>query len=181
MYYGTEQGLAGTVKADGSPDLGANESTREALWGKTPVPFDRTHPSFGAIKTLAALRTEEPALSYGRLYFREVSGNGTDFGHSSGVGGVVAFSRILVDREVLVVANTNTTESFAGSVIVDRDLHPSGRQMRVAFSNLNTAGTGVVQQIGAARFFRPGGVSIEPATGLPVSLAPSEIQILAPV
>ena len=181
VYYGTEQGLAGTVKPDGTPDLGTNESVREALWGKTPVAFDETHPVYVAIKALAGLRTNEPALSYGRLYFREVSGNGTDFGHSSGKSGIVAFSRILVDREVLVVANTNPSGGFSGSVIVDRDLNATLRQMRVAFSNLGTQGTGSVQQVPAARFFTPDGVSTAPAAALPVVLGPTEIQILAPV
>jgi len=181
IYYGTEQGLAGTIKPDGTPDLSANESTREALWGKTTVAFDQEHPAFVAIQTLAQLRASEPALSYGRLYFREVSGNGTDFGHSSGNGGIVAFSRILVDREVLVVANTSSTVSFAGSVIVDRDINATPRRMRVAFSNLNTSGTGAVQRIAAARFFGPGGVSTRPAAALPVVLLPSEIQILTPL
>jgi glycosidase len=46
VYYGTEQGLAGTVKPDGTPDPNSNESTREALWGKTPVAFDQTHPIY---------------------------------------------------------------------------------------------------------------------------------------
>ena len=40
IYYGTEQGLSGTIAPDGTPDLGANESVREALWGKTPIAFD---------------------------------------------------------------------------------------------------------------------------------------------
>ena len=83
IYYGTEAGLEGTVDAAGQPDLSANESTREALWGK-PGAFDTAHPVFQQIQALGRLRQSEPALAYGRLYFREVSGNGTDFGHSSG-------------------------------------------------------------------------------------------------
>ena len=181
VYYGTEQGLAGTQKPDGTPDLNANESTREALWGKTPVAFDKAHPTYQVIKALAALRTNEPALSYGRLYFREVSGNGTDFGQSSGNGGIVAFSRILVDREVLVVANTNSSSSFSGSVIVDRDLNATPRRMQVAFSNRGSSGTGTVRQIANVRFFSPGGVSTGPAAALPVVLAVNEVQILTPL
>jgi len=181
VYYGTEQGLSGTVHPDGTPDLNSNESVREALWGKSPVAFDTEHPTFGAIKALAALRLNEPPLAYGRLYFREVSGNVTDFGQSSGIGGIVAFSRILVDREILVVANTNANSGFSGSVIVDRDLNATPRQMRVAFSNKNTSTAGTVQQIAAARFFSSGSVSSAPAAALPVVLAPSEVQILAPV
>ncbi len=180
VYYGTEQGLSGTIAPDGSPDLNSNESTREALWGK-PSAFDSTHPKFAAIRALAALRQDEPALSYGRLYFREVSGNGVDFGHSNGAGGIVAFSRILVDREVLVAANTSTKDPFSGFVLVDRDINATPRQMRVAFSNRGTSGTGTVEQIPAARFYAGGAVSTGPAAALPVVLAPGEVQILAPV
>jgi hypothetical protein len=126
------------------------------------------------------VRADEPALSYGRLYFREVAGNGTDFGHSGGSGGIVAFSRILVGREVLVVANTNPDNGFSGSVIVDRDLNATPQTMRVAFSNRGTSSTGIVQQIDAARFFGPDGVSIAPAAALPVVLTKSEAQILTP-
>jgi len=180
LYYGTEQGLSGTVKPDGTPDLGTNESVREALWGKTPAAFDETHPVYKAVKALTTLRSNEPPLSYGRLYFREVSGNGSDFGQSSGNGGVVAFSRILVDREILVVANTNAGGGFSGSVIVDLDINATPKRMQVAFSNAGTNGSGVVQKIAAARFFTPSGVTTGPAAALPVVLASNEVQILTP-
>src|SRR5512144_1636398 len=48
-----------------------------------------------------------PALRYGRQYFRPVSGDGVNFGISPFPGGIVSFSRILNNREVLVTANTN--------------------------------------------------------------------------
>ena len=43
---------------------------------------------------------------YGRQYFRPLSGVGVHFGISPCSGGVLAFSRVLNDQEVLVVANT---------------------------------------------------------------------------
>jgi glycosidase len=181
VYYGTEQGLTGTVSEDGRPELDSNESTREALWGKTPAAFDPTHPAYQALKALSELRASEPALAYGRLYFREVSGNGVDFGHSEGVGGIVAFSRILVDREVLVVANTSSERSFSGAVIVDRDLNATPRRMGVAFSNRGTKGSGSVRRIDSAHFFTLDGASSGPAAALPVILDKSEVQILTPL
>ena len=183
VYYGTEQGLSGAVHPDGTADLNSNESTREALWGKTPTAFDSSHPKYVTIQTLAKLRSSEPALSYGRLYFREVSGNASDFGMSTGIGGLVAFSRVLADREVLVVANTGPagTPPFSGSVIVDRDLNATPRTMKVAFSNLGTTGSGTVQQIPSARFFGADGVQTRPAAALPVVLQPGEAQVLTAV
>ena len=181
LYYGTEQGLQGTVNAAGNADLSANESSREALWGKPPNAFDTAHPTFKEIAKLSQLRASEPPLLYGRFYFREVSGNGTDFGHSSGEGGVVAFSRILVDREVLVVANTHSTQSFTGFVLVDRDINATPRTMKVAYSNRGGQGSPVVQFIPSARFHSASGISTGPAAALPVSLKPGEAQVLAPV
>jgi glycosidase len=164
VYYGTEQGLAGTVHADGSPDLSANESSREALWGKSPTAFDLTHPVFKIIQRLSQLR--------------EVSGNGTDFGLSSGKGGVLAYSRILVDREVVIVANTGSSV-FSGSVIVDRDLHATPHPMPMVFSNIGTTGSPTVQVLPAARFHSTGGVSVGRAAALPVTIAGSEVQVFA--
>ena len=170
-----------TVNPDGTPNLIANESVREALWGKTPVAFDEQNPVFTALQSLANLRTNNPALSYGRIYFREVSGNGTDFGQSSGNGGIVAFSRILVDREILIIANTSFTNTFSGWAIQDRDINATPHQMTVAFSNLSTTATGTVQQIAAANFYANGSVSTAPAAALPVLLKPNEVQILTPL
>jgi glycosidase len=179
LYYGTEQALQGTVDAAGNLDLTANESSREALWGKTPTAFDVTHPTFRGIAALARLRQDEPPLTYGRLYFREVSGNGRDFGHSFGRGGVVAFSRILVDREVLVVANTGPA-SFSGLVVIDRDLNPAGRELRIAFSSQGTAGKAVAAVIPDARFHGDGQVTTGPAAAVPVALKANEAQVLVP-
>jgi len=179
VYYGTEQGLSGTVDASGHPDLTANESSREALWGK-PNAFDRSSPMFKGIQALSKLRDREPALTYGRLYFREISGNGTDFGHSYGKGGIVAFSRILVDREILVIANTGS-QSFSGSVIVDRDLHASPRKMQLEYSNAGNTGIGQTRNITAVRFHRDGLISRGNAAVLDVAVAPDEVQIVVPV
>src|SRR6266508_1455240 len=99
LYYGTEQGLHGSG--------GADAAVREALWGKANA-FDRAHPFYTAIERLAGIRRSQPALRYGRQYFRPISGDGVHFGISTSGPGVLAFSRILNDQEVLVVANTNT-------------------------------------------------------------------------
>ena len=61
IYYGTEQGLTGTVDSAGKPDYFNNESVREALWGK-PNAFDRQHFLYGQIKALSRLREEQPPL-----------------------------------------------------------------------------------------------------------------------
>jgi len=108
-----------------------------------------------------------------------VSGNGADFGHSAGQGGIVAFSRILADREILVVANTGTAP-FTGSVVVDRDLNPASRSIRLAHSNLGTTGTSSVKVLPTATFHSDGRTSTGPTAAVPVALAVAEVQVLAP-
>jgi glycosidase len=180
IYYGTEQGFTGTVDQEGNPDLGSEQSVREALWGK-PNAFDNQNFFYTQIKAVSNVRDEQAALRFGRLYFRQVSGNNQDFGYSSGLGGVVAFSRVLSDAEVLVIANTNAHERFVGVVLQDYDLNHNPRQMQIAYSNLGTARSQTTRQILDARFFSGG----EP-TGtadvavLSVDLAPLEVQIWTP-
>jgi glycosidase len=174
VYYGTEQGLTGTVDAAGNPTLNAMESVREALWGK-PAAFDETSAPYQSIQAIAAARTSNPALQYGRLYFREVAGDGVNFGFSSGIGGLVAFSRILSDQEVVVVANTSGTAAFHGAVLVDLDISPA-RGFRIAYSNLGTVGT-PVSKVAAGTV---DGTASSLIASLPIALAPQEVQILVP-
>ena len=158
VYYGTEQGLHGIGNR--------REFVREALWGK-PNAFDRDHPFYKQLQALSALRETEPDLRYGRQYFREVSGNGAQFGHSTFPQGVIAFSRILHSREVLVVANTHPTESQALHVVVDGNLHPGDAVFQVLYSN-------------QAAVTPPGRTSAsEQPRSIQVTLAPLQVQILA--
>jgi len=180
LYYGTEQGLHGTRDKDGKPDLSSLESVREALWGKRRA-FDKNHHLYGQIRDLSLLRDREPALRYGRLYFRQLSGNSQDFGHSSGNGGILAYSRILSDRELLVVANTNFSQSFTGHVLVDRDLNRGLPELTVAYSNRQSEGSQQIEVISEARFFENGRlVGMGNAAAVQVQLQPMEIQIIIP-
>jgi glycosidase len=178
LYYGTEQGLNGTVNANGAAELNSFESVREALWGKSPSAFDTHHGLYQQIKQLARLRNQEFALRYGRLYFREVSGNGSDFGLPSGKGGIVAFSRILTNREIVVVANMSSSDSFEGYVLVDRDLNRPGQIKEVAYSNLDTTESQAIQTRKEANFYEG---KVFKGTGnaalLPISLQPREVQV----
>jgi glycosidase len=175
LYYGTEQGLHGR---------GSDLAVREALWGK-PGAFERTGPIYRAIAGIAAVRRAEPALRYGRQYFRPLSGDGQHFGISDTGPGVLAFSRILNETEVVIAANTATTTAWAGEVIVDLALNPAGVTYQVLYSN-KVAGEGanvpdpVVEkdagQVSIAEV--SGAVTNGPARALPVRLGPMEVQIL---
>lgn len=170
LYYGTEQGLHGS----GS---GA-EAVREALWGK-PAGFDPTAAFYRAVQRLAAVRQAQPALRYGRQYLRPVSGDGSQYGISTTAPGVLAFSRILSDREVLVVANTQTQAAWSGSVLVDFALNAPDAPYRILFSNQQApVSPRSVVQTDATITHADGTISGGLVRGLPVQLQPMEIQIL---
>ncbi len=180
LYYGTEQGLHGSGDQDAA--------VREALWGKVDA-FARTHPFYATIARLAAVRGAQPALRYGRQYFRPISGDGVHFGVSTFREGVLAFSRILNDQEVVVVANTNTQNGWEGEVIIDLALNPVGASYIPIFSNKTLspdgaqggAAPGTVMEKRAGRVEIhdvSGAVTQGPARALPVTLEKMEIQIL---
>jgi len=137
LYYGTEQDLSGTVNSQGDHVAQQFEGVREALWGK-PEAFSAATGTYQYVRKLSRLRGRLPALRYGRQYFRPISGNGADFGLSTDVGGVVAFSRILGDMEVLVVANTSPSSRFDGHVLIDPVINSQNSALQMELSNLGT-------------------------------------------
>lgn len=173
LYYGTEQGLHGNG--------GSDAAVREALWGKADA-FGSSHPFYQAIKKISSVRNTQPALRYGRQYFRPLSGDGVTFGISPFSPGVLAFSRILNDQEVVIVANTQTNGGFSGEVIVDAVLNPEQATYTILYSNheqpqlpgpVSTKSGGNVTITE-----EKGSVTHGPARVLPVRLHPMEVQVL---
>jgi glycosidase len=174
LYYGTEQGLHGSGDSD--------QSVREALWGKQNA-FDKQNSFFKAVRNISAVRAEQPALRYGRQYFREISGNNVEFSISATAPGVIAFSRILNDEEIIVIANASTQNGFSGFVIVDYSLNPPGAVFKVLYSNQgeNTHPPGaVVENLQGSVIIHSltGGTSDGPVRVISCNLEPMEIQIL---
>jgi glycosidase len=171
VYYGTEQGLHGR---------GTDEAVREALWGGPG--FDRANPFYEALKNIASVRRQQPALRYGRQYFRPVSGDFHVYGVSPFPGGILAFSRILNDAEIITVANTSGTTKLTVEVIIEGQLSRQDDVYRVLFSNqkqpaapdpvvLRPAGSVEVHEV-------DGSIGTGPLHVLRVTLAPMEVQIL---
>lgn len=173
LYYGTEQGL--------SKSGNIVEAVREALWGK-PNAFDRNSVFYRAIARLAALRVAIPALRYGRYYFRPTSSDGSHFGVSTTAPGVLAFSRVLNDQEVLIVANAETQASWNGEVIIDFSLNPVGSAYTINFSNkVQPTPAGVVEEkaVGSVTVTEVDGSTTRgPLHVIAVNLQLMEIQIL---
>lgn len=179
IYYGTEQGLHGLQKDNGDRN---DKFVREALWGM-PMPFDPDNAFYLALRQIAAVRASQPALRYGRQFFRGLSGDGRTFGISTTAPGVLAFSRILNDMEVIVVANTATERRFQGLVIVDFALNPAGTALSVLYSNQtpNATPPGPVLEMAEGRVeihHLTGETTAGPVRVVPITLEPMEIQII---
>lgn len=171
IYYGTEQGLHGA---------GSDPAVREALWGGPG--FNRSNPIFSQIEKMSAVRAAQPALRYGRFYFRPVSGDGKNFGVSPTAPGVLAFSRILNDQEVLTVANFSTTTPQELWVIVEATLSAPGDAFAILYSNqpAPAAPSQVVQRAAGTVTVdeADGSQGSGPLNAIRVTLQPMETQVL---
>jgi len=171
LYYGTEQGLHG---------VGSDAAVREALWGGPG--FDEQSDFYQHIQQITTVRARQSALRYGRFYFRPLSADGVTFGVSGFPQGVVAFSRILNDQEVVLAANTNPTQAQQLDVIVEVMLSAEGDAFEVLYSNqagpqapqpvrIIPQGTATVQEV-------DGSIGTGPLHVVRVNLRPLEVQIL---
>jgi glycosidase len=170
LYYGTEQGLHGS---------GSDPAVREALWGITPL-FPQTSFFYQEIQKITTVRDAEPALRYGRFYFRPVSGDGETFGVSPFPGGVLAVSRILNDQEVIFIANTSVSQGQSVDVILDILLSQENTSYRILYSNKNApAVPSPVRETGTVTVHEvDGSISSGPLHVIHVTLLPLEVQIL---
>jgi len=128
IYYGTEQGFSG----QGAGDF----FIREAMFDLDDARLNRLNRNcnvYQQISQIAQVYKEQAALRFGRMYFREVSGNGRDFGLPQGQPCTLAFSRVIADNEVLIAYNTSATEARADFVIVDSGFHKGGDQIQFLY------------------------------------------------
>ena len=132
IYYGTEQGFSGRK--------GDNEM-REAM-------FDKATPGRNLLNTNCAIYKEiakiadvmrtNGALRFGRMYFREISGDGEHFGFPFGSEYTLASSRILYPDEILVAYNVSAS-ARSDRIVIDAELHADGSTMQFLYG-----GTGSV-------------------------------------
>ena len=117
IYYGTEQGFSG--------QSGDNQM-REAMFDKALNGKNRLNTGCRIYQEIAKIsgivRNTEP-LRFGRMYYRQISGDGQHFGFPFGTAYTLAFSRLLYGREVLVAYNVSG-QPRNDCVVVDATLHP---------------------------------------------------------
>lgn len=145
IYYGTEQGFDGH---------GGDNEMREAM-------FDKAQPGKNLLNTdctiyqeiakIAAVMRAKQELRFGRMYFRQISGNGVHFGFPYGTTYTLAFSRMLYGREMLVAYNVSA-DARSDRVVVDAGLHKPGDTMTFLYGKSGTVN--VEQAPDGTRFVR---------------------------
>lgn len=152
IYYGTEQALDGSEQnhdtsiepRDGSGAIPFNDRyIRESMFGGQFGAFvtsgchffDPNHPTYLRIAAIARVVTAKDgialALRRGRQYPRDVRFASEYVPPRQGE--LIAWSRILFDKEAVVALNTNGTDPRGAFVTVDRGLHPGGSTLRVLY------------------------------------------------
>lgn len=138
IYYGSEQGF------DGSGD--DDRYIREAMFGGAFGAFrshkrhffDETGPIYCELAKILGLRRERIALRRGHQYLREISADGVRFGlprtSDDCMPSLVAWSRIIFDREVLLAINIDTAAPVTAVVTVDSTLHSPGDTLCCIYS-----------------------------------------------
>jgi glycosidase len=142
LYYGTEQGFVGH---------GGDNQMREAMFDPA-APNDlmnRNATIYQEIGKIAAVMRAQEPLRFGRMYFREISGDGEHFGLPFGRTYTLAFSRVLYGSEVLVAYNVSG-QKRGDCVVVDASLHPPGSRMSFLYCG---TGTVSVQRAGNGTAF----------------------------
>lgn len=120
IYYGTEQGFSGQ---------GGDNQIREAMFDQASKDLLNTGCRiYQEIAKIAAVMRSNEALRFGRMYYRQISGDGRTFGFPVGNSYTLAFSRLLYAQEILVAYNISG-QMRSDRVIVDGVLHPSGSQL----------------------------------------------------
>jgi glycosidase len=154
IYYGTEQALDGSeayhdlaiegLGEDGKiPSAIATSVRRCSAAASAPSAPAAVTSSISTIRPICASprfarvvggrdRTGK-ALRRGRQYPREVRFLAASGYQPPRQGELIAWSRVMFDREVVVALNTNGAAARGGDVTVDRTINPPGRLLTVLY------------------------------------------------
>ncbi|MBS1681547.1 MAG: neopullulanase [Cytophagales bacterium] len=105
IYYGTEQGFAGS---------GENDSCiREAMFclqDKVTNSLNTSSKIYKCISEIAEIRKHSSILKFGHMHMRKISTDGKYFHLPECEKCLIAFSRVLFDQEIVVAFNSSPTE-----------------------------------------------------------------------
>lgn len=137
LYYGTEQGFDGEGGGEHF-DRWIRESMFGSEFGAMRTRgvhfFNENHPIYRQISQLCHIRSSEPALRYGRQYFRPISTDGKHFRWPE-AREIIAWSRILAGEEVMIAVNTNADAPQTFYVVVESELHENSKKLKWLFKN----------------------------------------------
>ncbi len=148
VYYGSEQAFDGAG--------GNDRYIREAMFGagfgafrnRNRHFFDEKNPIYIELAKIVKIREREITLRRGRQYLRQISGDGIGFGFPFILGNrtrsVVAWSRLFVDQEILLAANTDPDQPSSAWVTIDNDLHRAGDGLTCIYATDSTSIGGTV-------------------------------------
>ncbi|WP_238011345.1 alpha-amylase family glycosyl hydrolase [Dactylosporangium sp. AC04546] len=133
VYYGSEQLFDGAG--------GDDRYLREAMFGGEFGPFrsrgvhafDESHPVYQELAKILDLRKRTQALRRGRQYLRPRSTDGVRFEPPT-QRGLIPWSRIFADHEVLIAVNTDQQAAHTAWVTVDDGLHAAGDTLTCRYS-----------------------------------------------
>jgi glycosidase len=151
IYYGSEQQFDGKFPPKVNPqptdDFKADRYIREAMFGgpfgsfrsRDRHFFDESRDSYQELGKILAVRKKELALRRGRQYLRPISDDGVTFWYPERIGAgrmtsIVAWSRILSDREVVCAINTDWAAQRTAWVTIDAGLHSAGDKFECLYS-----------------------------------------------
>ncbi|MEZ5401699.1 MAG: alpha-amylase family glycosyl hydrolase [Bryobacteraceae bacterium] len=195
IYYGTEQAFDGSTAYHDPgiepPDQWGNipfddRYLREGMFGGPFGAFgtagchffDVDHPAYLRIAAIARLRARHDGIGMtlrrGRQYLRETSSGSFGFSIPQ-AGQLFAWSRIMWNREVVIVVNPNGGVPDGAHVTIDAGLHENAVRLQVLYNGNWTAA-----QLAAppADQFLPVNV-IDGRATVPVDLPPAGMLILA--
>jgi hypothetical protein len=113
---------------------------REAMFDKATAGKNLLNPSCTIYQEIAriaqVMRSNEP-LRFGRMYYRQISGDGQHFGFPFGTTYTLAFSRLLYGEETLICSNISGN-ARNDCVIVDSTLHADGSTMKFLYGGAGT-------------------------------------------
>ena len=151
IYYGSEQRFDGKFPPEVNPqpteDFKADRYIREAMFGglfgsfrsRERHFFDEDQDTYREFGKILAIRKQELALRRGRQYLRPISDDGAAFWYPQRIGlgrmtSVVAWSRILSNREIVCAINTDWASPRTAWVTIDAGLHSAGDKFQCVYS-----------------------------------------------